>query len=255
MDSRKTGEPAASIRGVRFSYPQKQDVLRGIDLDVGTGQKIGLIGPNGSGKTTLILLLAGVITPDSGSINLSGSLVLPGKFNPDFGMVFQNPDDQLFNPTVRDDLAFGLHNLGFNVDEAEKIVKNTLSDLGMEELIDRPPHHLSGGEKRIISIAGVMVMKPDLIALDEPEASLDTRSRRRLIGLLQESDETMLIASHDMEFLLDICDRIVLLDEGVICADGGPRDLLGDSRLMELHGLEKPHSLIPHILPHHKANS
>ncbi len=253
MEIQKTGEPAASIRGVHFSYPQKQNVLRGIDLDVGTGQKIGLIGPNGSGKTTLFLLLAGVIKPDSGSISLSDSRVIPGMFNPDFGMVFQNPDDQLFNPTVRDDLAFGLLNLGFKVDEAEKTVKNMLSDLGMEELADRPPHHLSGGEKRIISIAGVMVMKPNLIALDEPEASLDTKSRRRLIRLLQVSNETMLIASHDMEFLLDICDRIVILDEGVICADGNPRNLLGDSSLMEAHGLEKPHSLVPHILPHHKA--
>jgi cobalt/nickel transport system ATP-binding protein len=245
---------ALSIRDLRFSYPEKPSVLSKVNLDVAPGEKTGIIGPNGSGKTTLFLLIAGILKPDSGSIALNGEPVKPGRFNPHFGMVFQNPDDQLFSVSVGDDIAFGLRNMGFGQEEIELRVGEMLESLEMSDLAERPPHHLSGGEKRMISLAGVRVMNPDIIALDEPDASLDSRSRRRLIGYVQSSDETMLIASHDLEFILETCSRIAVLDEGRICAYGDPTAVMNDFGLMEAHGLEKPHSLVPHSEPHHGRN-
>ncbi len=242
---------AVSIRDLRFSYPEKPELLSGISLEASAGEKTGIIGPNGSGKTTLFLLVAGVPKPHSGSITLMEEPVKPGRFNPHFGMVFQNPDDQLFSISVGDDLAFGLRNMGLDRDETEERVREMLESLDMSDLAERPPHHLSGGEKRMISLAGVMVMRPDIIALDEPDASLDSRSRRRLIDYIRSSSETMLIASHDLEFVLETCSRVVILDGGEVRADGPPAEVMSRSDLMEAHGLEKPHSLVPHAEPHH----
>jgi cobalt/nickel transport system ATP-binding protein len=242
---------AVSVRDLRFSYPEKPEVFSGISLETSEGEKTGIIGPNGSGKTTLFLLVAGVLEPDSGAIALMEEPVKPGRFNPHFGMVFQNPDDQLFSVSVGDDIAFGLRNMGLGRRETEERVREMLAELDMSDLAERPPHHLSGGEKRMISLAGVMVMNPDIVALDEPDASLDSRSRRKLIDYIRSSTETMLIASHDLEFILETCSRIVILDGGEIRADGPPADVMSDSNLMEAHGLEKPHSLVPHAEPHH----
>ncbi len=239
-------------KNLKFTFPRQEPVLKGVDLEVMPGEKVGIIGPNGSGKTTLFLLLAGILAPDSGSVAVLDSRVETGSFNGNLGFVFQNPDDQLFCPTVRDDLAFGLLNLGYSKEEAGSMIDAYLTRMEMSDLAERPPHNLSGGEKRMISIAGVMIMNPTVVLLDEPESSLDSRARRQLIEFLKNSGETLLIASHDLEFLLETCERTALLDNGRICADGFSREIMGNESLMNSHGFEKPHSLVPHSEPHHR---
>ena len=160
----------------------------------------------------------------------------------------------LFQPCLQlNDLAFGLHNIGYSKEEADSMINTYLIRLGMSDLSERPPHNLSGGEKRMISIAGVIIMNPTVVMLDEPESSLDSRARRQLIEFLNNSEETLLIASHDLEFLLETCDRTAILDNGRICADGLTRELMGDEPLMNSHGFEELHSLIPHVEPHHRG--
>ncbi len=250
-DFANPNDPALVVSGLSFSYPDKPDVLRDVSLEVQPGERVGLIGPNGAGKTTFFLLVCGVLKPDAGETALFGEPVMRGKFRPEAGMVFQNPDDQLFCPSVRDDIAFGPRNLGLPREEVEARVEEALSLTGGLELVNRPPHHLSGGEKRMVSIAGVLAMRPRLVVYDEPTSNLDIRSRRRLIRFLQASQETMLIASHDLEFILEVCDRVVLMDEGRVVVNGEPRKVMGNVALMEAHGLERPHSLVPHAEPHH----
>lgn len=244
-------QSALLASSLSFSYPDKPDVLREVSLQVQPGERVGLIGPNGAGKTTLFLLLCGVLKPSGGQVSLFGDTVVPGRFRPEIGMVFQDPDDQLFCPSVRDDVAFGPQNLGLAGAEVDARVEEALSATGIAGLVERPPHHLSGGEKRMVSIAGVLAMHPRLVIYDEPTASLDIRSRRRLIRFLQGSQETILIASHDLELILEVCYCIVILHEGRIVATGEPRRLMADTNLMEAHGLERPHSLVPHREPHH----
>ncbi|NER81830.1 MAG: ABC transporter ATP-binding protein, partial [Leptolyngbya sp. SIO1D8] len=164
------------------------------------------------------------------------------------------PEDQLFSPSVWDDVAFGPQNLGLSDIEVNARVEAALELTGMMAVVDRPPHHLSGGEKQMVAIAGLLAMCPRVLLYDEPTASLDLRTRRRLIRFLQRSDETLVIASHDLEFLLEVCDRVVLIDNGQVIADGIARDIMNDQALMEHHGLEKPHSLIPHADPHHNRS-
>jgi len=246
MSSEELIEPAITVSGLWFSYPDKPSVLQDVNLKVMPGERVGLIGPNGSGKTTFFMEVCGVLKPSAGEIVVLGKPVLNGDFRSDVGLVFQNPDDQLFCPLVRDDVAFGPQNMGLSKDEVEARVTESLSVVGGVELADRPSHHLSEGEKRMVSIAGVLAMKPRLIIYDEPSANLDIRSRRRLIRLLQESKETILIASHDLELVLEVCDRVVLIDDGHIITDGSPREVMGNEKLMEAHGQEKPHSLMPH---------
>jgi len=243
--------PVLQVSGLSFAYGDHPGVVCDLDLCVQPGERVGMIGPNGAGKTTLFLLLCGVLKPQAGEITLFGEPVQPGGFRPDIGMVLQNPDDQLFSPSVWDDVAFGPRNLGLSRDEVAARVEEALSMAGTTDLSGRPPHHLSGGEKRMVSIAGVLVMHPKLVVYDEPTASLDMRSRRRLIRFLQGSEQTILIASHDLELILELCDRVILIDEGRIVADGKPQKVMGDEALMEAHGLERPHSLVPHAVPHH----
>ena len=250
---RQMQRPALVVSGLSFSYPDKSDVLQEVSLEILPGERVGLIGPNGAGKTTLFLLACGVLKPDAGEIVLFGKPVTNGDFRPEIGMIFQNSDDQLFCPSVWDDVAFGPQNLGLSREEVATRVAEVLSTTGTLELADRPPHHLSGGEKRMVSIAGVLAMHPRLVIYDEPNANLDTRSRRRLIRFLQASQETILIASHDLELILEVCDRVILMDEGRIVANGNPREMMCDVELMETHGLEKPHSLVPHAEPHHRC--
>ena len=235
-----------TISGLYFSYPGGTRALEDVSLEVTRGERVGLIGPNGAGKTTLFLAICGVLEPSAGQIVVLGKPVTNRNFRPDVGLVFQNPDDQLFCPSVWDDVAFGLRNMGLLKDEVEARAAEALSIVGCVELAARPVHHLSEGEKRMVSIAGVLAMQPRLVIYDEPNANLDIRSRRRVIRLLQASKETMLIASHDLELILEVCDRVVLIDRGRIIADGNPREIMGDDKLMEAHGQEKPHSLVPH---------
>jgi len=244
------GQPALVVSGLWFSYPDMPNVLQDVSLKVMPGERVGLIGPNGAGKTTFFLGICGVLKPSAGEIVVLGKRVLNGDFRPEVGLVFQNPDDQLFCPSVRDDVAFGPLNMGLPRDEVEVRVAEALSTVGGSELADRPAHHLSEGEKRMVSIASVLAMRPRLVIHDEPSANLDIRSRRRLIRLMQASKETLLIASHDLELVLEVCTRVVLMDGGRIIVDGDPRQVMGDDRLMETHGQEKPHSLVPHRAPH-----
>jgi cobalt/nickel transport system ATP-binding protein len=243
--------PALEIAGLTFGYPDRPDVLEALDLSVMEGERVGLIGPNGAGKTTLFLLISGILKPKSGQIALFGEPMRPGAFRPEIGMVFQSPDDQLFNPSVRDDVAFGPRNLGLPRERIAERVEDALAITGTSALVDRPPHHLSGGEKRMVAIAGVLAMAPQLVIYDEPNADLDIRSRRRLIRFLQRSGETFIVASHDLELILEVCQRVVLLDGGALVADGDPREIMRDVALMEAHGMERPHSLVPHGEPHH----
>ena len=243
-----------TISGLHFSYPDRANVLQDINLKVMPGERVGLIGPNGSGKTTLFLVVCGVLKPSAGEIVLTGNPVENGDFRPEVGMVFQNPDDQLFCPSVKEDVSFGPRNMGLSKEEVEARVAEALATVGVTELAHRPAHHLSGGEKRMVSIAGVLAMQPPLILYDEPGANLDIRSRRRLIDLLQSSRETMLVASHDLELILEVCSRVILIDEGSIIIDGDPHQIMGNEELMQAHGQEKPHSLVPHVVPHSKPH-
>ncbi|MFC1944468.1 energy-coupling factor ABC transporter ATP-binding protein [Chloroflexota bacterium] len=250
MSAEEMPELVINISGLWFSYPDRINVLQGLGLEVMAGERVGLIGPNGSGKTTFFLQICGILKPSAGEISIFGKQVVNGDFRPDVGLVFQNPNDQLFCPSVRDDVAFGPRNMGLTKEDVEARVEEALSLVGGLELADRPAHHLSQGEKRMVAIAGILAMRPRLLIYDEPSANLDIISRRRLIRLLQLSKETILIASHDLELVLEVCDRVVLIDEGRIIADGNPSEVMGDDKLMEAHGQEKPHSLIPHRTPH-----
>lgn len=233
-------EPALVVAHLSFSYPDKHGVLEDVHFTVRVGERVGLIGPNGSGKTTLFLLICGMLKRMQGNIKLFDRAVSYGTFHPDVGMVFQHADDQLFCTCVRDDVAFGPTNMGLSQDIVESRVIAALTTTGVMHLVDRVPHHLSSGEKRMVAIAGVLAMHPRLIIYDEPDANLDSRSRRRLIRFLQTSEETLLLASHDLALILDVCSRVLVLDEGHIVADGNPRDIIGNEALMEAHGLEKP---------------
>jgi cobalt/nickel transport system ATP-binding protein len=226
-------------------------VLQGLSLTVQAGERLGIIGPNGAGKTTLFLTACGVLKPEKGSVSLFGQAVRHKGFRPEIGMVFQHSDDQLFSPSVWDDVAFGPYNLGLSQPEVEARVQEALETTGALGLAERTPHHLSGGEKRMVSIAGVLAMRPRLVVYDEPSANLDIRSRRRLISFLQNSSQTILVASHDLELVLEVCSRVALMDQGRIVAEEAPRELMCDVDLMEAHGLERPHSLVPHTEPHH----
>ncbi|MDA0673535.1 MAG: ABC transporter ATP-binding protein [Cyanobacteria bacterium] len=248
---RSLGAIAIALHQVSFAYPGHPGVLGDISLTIRERERVGLIGHNGCGKTTLFMLLCGLLTPQGGTVELFGQSVRPGQFYPEVGLLFQDPEDQLFSPSVRDDIAFGPQNLGLSDGEVQARVQAALDLTGITPLADRAPHHLSGGEKQMVAIAGLLAMCPRVLLCDEPTASLDLRTRRRLIRFLQGSDETLVIASHDLEFLLEVCDRVILIDEGRVIADGNARTVMGDQALMEAHGLEKPHSLIPHIEPHH----
>jgi len=240
---------AIALSKVCFSYPDKPNVLQNLNLEIRQGERVGIVGYNGCGKTTLFMLVCGVLTPESGTVELLGEPVSPGKFRPDIGLVFQNPDDQLFSATVWEDIAFAPENMGLPPEEVEARVRNALHLTGTESLEQRPPHHLSGGEKRMVAIAGVLAMQPQVMIYDEPTANLDLRARRRLIHFLQASSQTFLTSSHDLEFILEVCDRVVVLNEGCIAGDGDPAVVMRDRALMEASGLEVPHSLT-HIHPH-----
>ncbi|MBF2036073.1 MAG: ABC transporter ATP-binding protein [Leptolyngbyaceae cyanobacterium T60_A2020_046] len=244
---------AVTVDQVVFSYPDAPSVLDGVSFTVCARERVGLIGHNGCGKTTLFLLLCGLLKPTSGQVSLFGEPVQMGRFYPEVGLLMQHPEDQLFSPSVWDDIAFGPQNLGLSDAEVAERVRAALDLTGLNALAARPPHHLSGGEKQMVAIAGLLAMCPSILLCDEPTASLDLRTRRRLIRFLQNSDETLLIASHDLEFLLEVCDRVILIDEGRVIADGDARQIMADQALMEAHGLEKPHSLMPHSDPHHPA--
>jgi cobalt/nickel transport system ATP-binding protein len=245
-----SAEPAIHILHLHYRYPDGVNALNKLSLDVAAGECVGLVGPNGAGKTTLFLCLAGVLRTPSGTIRLAGldpaapaeRRQLPSAV----GLIFQNSDDQIFNATVFDDVAFGPLNLGLPADEVKARVAEALARVHLEGFERRVPFHLSGGEKRRVALAGVLAMRPSILLLDEPSMHLDPRGRRELMHLINGLEVTKVIASHDLEFILRTCGRAVLLDGGKIVADGPARTLFADADLMERHGLEVPHSLTHH---------
>jgi cobalt/nickel transport system ATP-binding protein len=243
-------EIAVRVSGLTYAYPSGPTALDGVSLEVAAGESVGLVGPNGAGKTTLFLCLSGVLPTPRGDVALLG--LDPGdpaqrrRLPEHVGIVFQNSDDQLFNTTVLDDVAFGPLNLGLPPDEVRRRVTEALAHVGLRGFEGRVPFHLSGGEKRRVALAGVLAMRPGVLLLDEPSMYLDPRGRRELIGLINGLSVTKLIAAHDLEMILLTCSRAVVLDGGRVMADGPVRDVLGDRALMEAHGLEVPHSLTPH---------
>ncbi|MBF2077155.1 MAG: ABC transporter ATP-binding protein [Synechococcales cyanobacterium T60_A2020_003] len=246
---------AIAAQNVSFSYPDKPDTLQNVSLTIQPGERVAIIGPNGAGKTTLFMSICGVLKPHQGEIEVFGRSIALGEFRPEIGLVFQNPDDQLLSASVWDDVAFAPQNMGLDEAAVHERVREALHLTGTTELANRAPHHLSGGEKRMVAIAGVIAMHPRVVIYDEPSANLDLRARRRLINFLKTTTETLVISSHDLEFLLEVCDRVILMDEGKIVADGEPKTIMGDQELMEAHGMEKPHSLVPHQQPHHDRDS
>jgi cobalt/nickel transport system ATP-binding protein len=229
------------VRDLRFSYPDGRLALDGLSLDVQPGESVGLVGPNGAGKTTLFLCLCGVLRAAPGAVSVAGldpsDLAQRKQLPAKVGVVFQNPDDQLFCSTVGEDVAFGPLNLGLSADEVRDRVDDALKRTGMTRQDDRVPFHLSGGEKRRAAIAGVLAMRPDVLLLDEPSMFLDPRGRRELIRLINSLPGTKLIASHDLALVRDTCSRVILMDTGRVVAQDGV-ELLRNAELLEPHGLE-----------------
>ena len=240
-------DAAIHVEGLTYAYPGGRLALDSVTFGVGSGECVGLVGPNGAGKTTLFLCLAGVYARRAGAVRVAG--LDPGKkeerrrLPAHLGIVFQNSDDQLFNATVLDDVAFGPLNLGLPPDEVRARVAEALGRVGLSGFEERVPFHLSGGEKRRVALAGVLAMRPEVLLLDEPSIHLDPRGRRQFIQLIQEVGGTRLIASHDLELVLETCARCLVLDGGRVVAEGPARKLLADAALMEAHGLEVPYSL------------
>ncbi len=242
-DLEKLEKAAIAITDLCFSYPNQPPILQDLNLEIFPGERVGLIGPNGAGKTTLFLSICGILSPAAGEIRLFGKPVEAGKFRSEIGLVFQNPEDQLFCPRVRDDVAFGPENMALEPEAVDRRVEEALFLTGVLHLAERVPHQLSGGEKRMVAIAAVLAMQPQLVLYDEPSANLDLRARRRLINFLHSSKETIVLSSHDLELILEVCDRVFLLDQGQILADGIPSEVMSDRQLMETYGLEVPYSL------------
>jgi cobalt/nickel transport system ATP-binding protein len=237
---------AIEVRDLCYAYPGHGEALRGVSFGVAPGEAVGIIGCNGAGKSTLLLHLNGCLAPARGEVRIGGVLLTRqtlGQARRAVGLVFQDPDDQLFMPTVFEDVAFGPLNQGLADGEAEARSLAALQRVGMAHLRDRPPHRLSAGEKRAVAIATVLAMEPDILVMDEPTAHLDPRGRRRLIDLLRTFAHTKIIATHDLELVVDLCSRVFVMDAGRIVAAGSTAELLGDEALMLAHGLECPHSL------------
>jgi cobalt/nickel transport system ATP-binding protein len=239
-------EYAVRITRLNYSYPDGTKALEGIDLDVRPGERVGIIGPSGAGKSTLLLHLNGVLT-GTGMVRIMGQSVDGGdlaQIRRQVGLVFQDPNDQLFCPTVFEDVAFGPLNLGVPPGEIAPRVERALADVGLDQSMrHRSSHHLSLGERKRVALGTVLVMKPEILALDEPTSNLDPRNRRHLIDLVSSLPVTLLLATHDLDLVLALCPRAVLMDRGRIWADGEARTILGDAALIERHGLEVPLSL------------
>ena len=237
-------EKMIEINDIGYKYKGEKDILKGINLDIYKGEKLGIVGPNGVGKTTLFKLITGVVKPDCGSVKVCNRQIKQGQFVPEIGMIFQDTDDQLFCPTVYEDISFGPRNMGLSQGDIDKKVNNAMDILGIGYLRDKAPHHLSGGEKRLVAIAGILAMESRIGIYDEPTSNLDMRFRERLINFMNNfSHDVMIVSSHDLEFLIEVCNKIVVIDNGKIIAKGSPIEILSNELLMKQHGLSVPYSL------------
>ncbi|WP_205324282.1 energy-coupling factor ABC transporter ATP-binding protein [Glycomyces sp. YM15] len=234
---------ALDIKGLQHVYPDGHRALDGVDLQVHEGERVAVLGPNGAGKTTLMLHLAGLLTATEGEVSVADVKVAKqtlAEVRRRVGIVFQSPDDQLFMPTVADDVGFGPANLGLRGPELAERVRAALADVGLSDLADRPPHHLSVGQQRRAALAGVLAMRPDIVVCDEPSANLDPAARRDLARILQATAPTLLLVTHDLPYALQLCERAVILDAGRVAADGPTVEILADPELLQRHRLELP---------------
>jgi cobalt/nickel transport system ATP-binding protein len=238
--------PCINITGLSFSYPDGTTALHDLSTTISAGESVALIGSNGAGKSTLLLHLNGCLLPTGGKISINGTEVtannLP-RIRSMVGMVFQNPDDQLFMPTVYEDVAFGPQNQGLSPDDIKLAAENALASVDALPLGDKPPYRLSGGEKRRVAIATVLAMSPDILVLDEPTTGLDALGRRQLINLLGKLQHTRILATHDLEMVLELSERVIVLHKGKILADGPTTEIFQNLELLKEAHLEQPVSL------------
>jgi cobalt/nickel transport system ATP-binding protein len=246
---------AIELRDLQYRYPDGAQALRGVSFSVAPGECVGLIGPNGAGKSTLLLHLNGLL-PEK--IDGQSAVLIQGQpitadnalaVRRQVGFLFQDPNDQLFCPTVFEDVAFGPQQFGADEREVQARVTRALAQVNLAGFESRPPHHLSGGEKRRVCLAGVLACEPSLLVLDEPTSNLDPRGRRDLKQLLRDIPITKIVATHDLEFVAELCSRVVVLSKGQVVADGPTVEILSDEPLMLRHDLETPH-ILRHQHPH-----
>jgi len=234
---------ALEIKNLSFSYPDGRQALNNVNIEIKRGERVALLGPNGAGKTTLVMHLNGILLSDDGEVKVAGINVEKNNLfevRKRVGLVFQDPDDQLFMTTVRDDVAFGPANIGISGSELDERVNFALDQVKMKDFADRPPHHLSFGQRRRVAVATVLAMKPEILVLDEPSSNLDPASRRELAQILRSLDITMIMVTHDLPYANELCERSLILSGGVIAADGATTDLLKDTALLNKHRLEMP---------------
>jgi len=234
------------IEELAFAYPDGNQALFGVNLKISKGERVALLGPNGAGKTTLVMHLNGILSTLHGKVFVAGKLVDSKdkeglkQIRSKVGIVFQDPDDQLFMPTVGQDVAFGPYNMGLRDTELDEVVTQALSMVGMHEYKDRPPHHLSFGQRRRVAVATVLAMKPEILVLDEPSSNLDPASRRELAEILRSLDITIIMVTHDLPYAYELCERSLILSGGIIAADGKTKDILKNEELLKKHRLELP---------------
>jgi cobalt/nickel transport system ATP-binding protein len=241
--------PSLDVRGLAYVYPDGNQALSGVDLRIDRGERVALLGPNGAGKTTLVMHLNGILSGGLGEVRVAGTPV-DGQDKANLrevrrrvGIVFQDPDDQLFMPSVREDVAFGPANMGVTGAELDDRVHQALDLVGMAEYADRPPHHLSFGQRRRVAVATVLSMEPEILVLDEPSSNLDPASRAELADILRSLDVTILMVTHDLLYALELCPRSVVMASGSIVADGATNDLLRDAALMDRYRLALPYGV------------
>lgn len=240
--------PALQVTGLAYSYPDGHEALHGVSFHIHAGERVALLGPNGAGKTTLVNHLNGILRGPHGAVVVAGLPLTDDSLHEirrRTGVVFQDPDDQLFMPTVREDVAFGPANFGVTGEALDRRVETALAQVEMADAIDRAPHHLSYGQRRRIAIATVLAMEPEILVLDEPTSNLDPAARRELTNLLMSLGITQLVVTHDLPFALELCPRSLVMSQGRIVADGPTGSLLGDVDLMKANRLELPFGFDP----------
>ncbi len=243
--------PAVEMENLRFSYPDGTQALRGVDLKIEEGESVGIVGPNGAGKSTLLQHLNGILIGE-GTVRIFGLPVAKKNLREirrRVGLVFQDPADQLFSPTVFDDVAFGPLNMGLSKERVISEVRRALESVGIEGVDGKSAHHLSFGQQKRVAVATVLSMRPDLLVLDEPSSNLDPKARRGLAELLQGLKVTKIVVTHDLPFVFQICDRVVVMSEGRVAADGDAFEILSDEALLAQHGLELPYPFFPVAKP------
>ena len=231
------------VEHFHFSYPDGYEALHGVNLSVAAGEKVAIVGPNGAGKSTLLLALNGIHLPTHGSVRIGDTVVERStvrRIRAQVGLVFQDPDDQLFSPTVFEDVAFGPLHMGVAENEIHDRVERALAAVGMTGSERRMPHRLSLGQRKRVALATVLSMDPRVLVFDEPSAGLDPRGRRELIGVIRALPQTLVISTHDMRLVGEVIQRTVIIDDGRIVADGPTSELLADDALLGAHGLERP---------------